>query len=125
MNEQQVNALTERIIGCAFKVSNVLGCGFLEKVYQNALVHELRKNGLKAEPQHAINVYYDGVLVGEYFADILVESTVLLELKATADHQNVFTAQCLNYLKATGMLLCLLLNFGKPRLEIKRYRGQA
>jgi len=119
-----MNALTERIIGCAFRVSNALGCGFLEKVYENALVHELGTNGLKAEPQPPINVYYDGVLVGEFFADIVVEDTVLLELKATADHHNVFTAQCLNYLKATGKPLCLLLNFGKPRLVVKRFRAQ-
>jgi GxxExxY protein len=124
VNDEQLNALTERIIGCAFKVSNALGCGFLEKVYENALVHELRKQGLKAEAQRAINVYYDGILVGEFFADILVEETVLLELKATNDHAAVFTAQCLNYLKATGKPLCLLLNFGKPRLDIKRYRGR-
>ena len=123
MTEAQMNALSERIIGCAFKVSSALGCGFLEKVYENSLVHELRKNGLKAEPQHPINVYYDDVLVGEFFADILVEDTVLLELKA-ANHNDIFTAQCLNYLKATGKALCLLLNFVKPRLEINRYRGK-
>jgi GxxExxY protein len=123
MNEQELNELTERIIGCAFKVSNTLGCGFLEKVYENALVHELRKQGFKAEPQHPVNVYYDGVLVGEYFADILVADTVVLELKATSDHHDVFTAQCLNYLKATGKPICLLLNFGKPRVDVKRYRG--
>ena len=77
MTEEQLNALTEKIIGCAFKVSNALGCGFLEKVYENALVHELRKSGLKAEPQPPMTVYYDGVVVGDYFADILVENTVI------------------------------------------------
>ena len=125
MTEEELNGLTERIIGCAFKVSNTLGCGFLEKVYENALVHELRKNGLRAEPQRPINVYYDGVVVGEFFADIVVEDTVILELKAAAEHHDIFTAQCLNYLKATGKPVCLLLNFGKPRVEIKRYRGMA
>jgi GxxExxY protein len=69
-------------------------------------------------------VDYDGVHVGEFFADILVENTVLVELKATADRYDAFTAQCLNYLKATGKSGCLVLNFGKPRLEIKRLRGQ-
>jgi GxxExxY protein len=123
MNEEQLNALTEKIIGCAFKVSNTLGCGFLEKVYENALVHELQRNGLKAEPQHPINIFYDGVLVGEYFVDILLEDTVILELKAAADHHDIFTAQCLNYLKASGKPICLLLNFGKPKVEIKRFRG--
>jgi GxxExxY protein len=123
MTEPELNALTERIIGCAFKVSNTLGCGFLEKVYENALVHELRKNGMTVDWQHPINVIYDGVVVGEFFADILVVDTVILELKATKGHDDLFTAQCLNYLKATGKPICLLLNFGKPRLDIKRYRG--
>ena len=122
MTEEQLNGLTERIIGCAFKVANTLGCGFLEKVYENALVHELRKNGLKALPQEPTHIHYDGVMVGEYFTDILVEDIVILELKATTDHHEVFTAQCLNYLKATGKPICLLLNFGKPRLDFKRYR---
>jgi GxxExxY protein len=121
--EQELNALTERIIGCAFKVSNILGCGFLEKVYENALVHELRKNGLTVEVQHPINVIYDDVVVGEFCADILVMDAVILELKATKAHDDVFTAQCLNYLKATGRPVCLLLNFGRPLLDIKRYRG--
>jgi GxxExxY protein len=122
-DEERLNGLTERIIGCAFKVSNTLGCGFLEKVYENALVHELRKCGLRAEPQQPINVHYDGAVVGQFFADILVEDVIILELKATTDHHDAFTAQCLNYLKATGKPICLLLNFGKPRLDIKRYRG--
>ena len=122
MNEDQLNALTERIIGCAFKVSNTLGCGFLEKVYENALVHELRRNGLEAKPQHPITVYYEGAVVGEFFADILVADTVLVELKATVDHHDLFTAQCLNYLKATGRPVCLLINFAKTRVDVKRFR---
>jgi GxxExxY protein len=124
VNEDELKALTEKIIGCAFKVSNALGCGFLEKVYENALVHELRKGGFRAEPQHPINIYYDGILVGEYFADILVNDAVLVELKATQEHHDLFTAQCLNYVKETGKPICLLLNFGKPRVEIKRLRGE-
>ncbi|HTU23082.1 MAG TPA: GxxExxY protein [Gemmataceae bacterium] len=123
MTDEQMNQWTERIIGCAFRVSNTLGGGFLEKVYENALVHELRKNGFSVQAQHPINVYYDGILVGEFFADILVEDVILLELKATKEYDEVFTAQCLNYLKATNKAICLLLNFGKPRLEIKRYRA--
>jgi GxxExxY protein len=122
MSEEELHGLTERIIGCAFRVSNALGCGFLEKVYENALVIELRKNGLKAEPQQPVNVVYDGQLVGEFFVDILIADEVILELKATTEHHDIFTAQCLNYLRATGKMLCLLLNFGKPRLDIKRYR---
>jgi GxxExxY protein len=87
-----------------------------------APIHTL-KNRFTAQAQHPINVYYEGIVVGEFFADILVEDTILLELKATKDHDDVFTAQCLNYIKATNKPICLLLNFGKPRLEIKRYQG--
>ncbi len=122
ISEEEMNALSEKIIGRAFQVSNTLGCGFLEKVYENALVHELRKNGLQVKQQEPIKVYYDGVVVGEYFADLLVADTVIVELKATKEISDAFAAQCLNYLKATGLPLCLLLNFGKPRVEIKRYR---
>jgi GxxExxY protein len=123
LREEELKELTELIIGCAFTVSNTLGPGFLEKVYENALVHELRKRGLEADPQHEIPVYYDGIIVGQFFADILVEKKVIIELKAARDEHEVFVAQCLNYLKATGLPICLLLNFGKPRLEIKRLRG--
>ena len=124
MSEEELNRLTEKIIACAFTVSNVLGVGFLEKVYENALVHELRKNGVLAEAQRSIIVLYDGVVVGEYFADILVNDTVIIELKASKNLDEVFTAQCLNYLRATGKPICLLLNFGQPRVEIKRFRGR-
>jgi GxxExxY protein len=103
-------------------VANALGGGFLEKIYENALLIELRKNGLRAQPQHPVDVLYDGQVVGEFFTDILVEDVVILELKATNEHHEIFTAQCLNSLKATGKPLSLLLNFGEPRLEIKRYR---
>jgi GxxExxY protein len=122
MIEDELNALTERIIGCVFKVSNTLGCGFLERVYEKTLVQELRKSGLNVETQHPSNVLYDGVVVGEFIADILVAETVIVELKATKEHDDIFTAQCLNYLKATGKPVCLLLNFGKSHLDIKRYR---
>ena len=122
LSEEQKHALSERIIGCAFRVSNALGSGFLEKVYENALAHEVRKSGLEVKQQHPIKVYYDGVMVGDYYADLLVAHTIVLELKATSEMSPVFAAQCLNYLKATGLPLCLLLNFGKPRVEIKRFR---
>jgi GxxExxY protein len=112
--------LTVKIIGCAIKVSNTFDCGFLEKVYENALAHELRKAGLQVQTQFPITVHYDGVLVGDYYADIVVEGTVILELKAISAFDKIHTAQCINYLKATGKKICLLLNFGKPRLEFKR-----
>jgi GxxExxY protein len=119
-DEIRLKALTERIIGCAFAVGNALGVGFVEKVYENALVHELRKAGLNVAQQRGISVYYDGVIVGEYTADLLVEGEVLVEIKAVKKLDDVHNAQCLNYLKATGLHLCLLLNFGNPRIEVKR-----
>jgi len=100
---------------------NTLGAGFLEKVYENALAHELRKAGLTACQQHSVEVRYDGIVVGSYTADLLVQNTVLVELKAARALEPIHAAQCLNYLKATGLLLCLLLNFGNPRLEIRRF----
>jgi GxxExxY protein len=112
--------LSEVIIGSAFAVVNTLGVGFLEKVYENALAHELRKGGLTVFQQHAVAVHYDGVVVGTYTADLLVEDAVLVELKAVKALDAIHSAQCLNYLKATGLRLCLLLNFGSPRMEIKR-----
>ena len=118
--KELLNAITEKIIGCAFKVSNELGSGFLEKVYENALAHDIEKAGLKVEQQKGIAVYYDGVVVGEYVADILVEAKVLVELKAVKVLDEIHLAQGMNYLKATGLKVCLLLNFGRARVEIKR-----
>jgi len=119
-NQNEMNQLTERVIRCAFAVSNTLGCGFLEKVYENALTHELHKAGIKTQQQHGITVYYDGVAVGEYTADLLIEETLLVELKAVKDLDDIHLAQCLNYLRATNLRLCLLMNFGKPKLEFRR-----
>lgn len=116
MNEQ----ITEKIIGCSYTVANTLGSGFLEKVYENALAHELRKTGLAVQQQAGIAVNYDGVIVGDYVADLLVENKVLVELKTVKGIDNVHFAQCMNYLKATGLQVCLLINFGTPRIEIKR-----
>jgi GxxExxY protein len=116
----RVNLLSNRIIGCALTVLHALGTGFLEKVYENALLHELRKAGLAVSQQHRMVVRYDGIVVGDYTVDLLVEDIVLVELKVAKAIDEIHRAQCLNYLKATGLHLCLLLNFGKPRLEIKR-----
>jgi GxxExxY protein len=120
MNADMLNALSERIIGCAIAVANGLGSGFLEKVYENALAHELRKAGLRVAQQQGVSVVYDDVIVGEYAADLLVEAAIVVELKAVRALDDVHQAQCMNYLRATGMHLCLLLNFGRPRLEIRR-----
>ncbi len=114
------NQLTERIISCAYKIGNTLGCGFLEKVYENALAYELRRLGLNVKQQEEIKVFYDGVEVGYYEADLLVENLILVELKAVREINDIYMAQCLNYLKATKLKICLLINFGNPRVEIKR-----
>jgi len=114
------NKLTERIIGCAYAVGNNLGYGFLEKVYENALIHELRKNGIPALNQQAIVVYYDGVVVGEYYVDILVKNEIVVELKTAKAIDSSHVSQCLNYLKATNKKIGLLINFGKSRVEVKR-----
>ncbi|MSP02392.1 MAG: GxxExxY protein [Acetobacteraceae bacterium] len=115
-----LNAISERIIGCAFTVANTPGHGFLENVYENALAHELAKAGITVAQQLGVVAQYDGVTIGTYAADLLVESTILLELKAARALDTAHMAQCLNYLKATGLPLCLLLNFGAQRLEIRR-----
>jgi len=119
-DERRLNGMTETIIGCAFRVANGLGVGFLEKVYENALFHELRKAGLQVEQQKAIQVEYDGVIVGNYVADLLVENEVIVELKAVKSIDDIHLAQCLNYLHATGLKVALILNFGTPRLGVKR-----
>ncbi|MBM4294403.1 MAG: GxxExxY protein [Deltaproteobacteria bacterium] len=114
------DGITDRVIGCIFKVSNTLGCGFLEKVYENALAIELQKKGLKVKQQHGIQVKYDNVIIGEFAADLLVEDSIIIELKAVKNLDEIHQAQCMNYLKATGLAVCLLVNFGKPKAEIKR-----
>src|SRR5262245_56912326 len=116
----RINEITEKVIGCAFKGANALGCGFLEQVYHNALHHELMKVGLCVETEKEIKVWYDGTIVGNFFADLLVEGCVLIELKAMKALDEVHMAQCMNYLKATGLKVCLLFNFGAPKLQIKR-----
>src|SRR4051812_40463224 len=116
-DEDKLNQLTEKVIGCAFTVANKLGCGFLEKVYENALAHEVRKAGFDVQQQSPILVRYDGVVVGDYVADLIVEGLVIVELKACKDLDDIHSAQCLNYLLATGLPVCLLINFGKPKIQ--------
>jgi GxxExxY protein len=119
-HKSELDGITKKIIGCAFTVGNRLGCGFLEKIYENALVVEMRKAGLSVVQQQIMEVRYDDVVVGNYVADLVVERTVLLEIKAVKFFDEIHTAQCLNYLKATGLPLALLINFGRPRVDIKR-----
>lgn len=111
--------LTGQIISCFYKVYNTLGYGFLEKVYENALVHELLLSGLNFESQQAINVYYDEINVGTYYADIIVEEKVIIELKVAESICRAHENQLINYLKATDNEIGLLLNFGK-KPEFKR-----
>ena len=119
----RLNDITEKVIGCAYTVGNSLGCGFLEKIYENALKIELTKAGLLVEQQYPITVLYDGQKVGEYVADLLVEREVIVETKAVKRIEDIHIAQCLNYLKATGLKVCLLINFGNTRVEVKRLAG--
>ena len=111
--------LTEKIIKAAYTVHNVMGFGFLEKVYQNALMIELRKTGLSILSEEPITVYYENEIVGEYVADIVVEGKVILELKAVKELTEIHEVQLVNYLKATGIEVGLLLNFGHS-VQIKR-----
>ena len=123
--ELSLNEISEKVIGCAYTVSNRMGSGFLEKVYENALSHELHKAGMKTEQQKRLTVHYDGVLVGEYIADLIIEDLVLVEIKSAKNLDSAHMAQCLNYLKATGLTLCLLINFGSPRVAIQRIANGA
>jgi GxxExxY protein len=115
--------IAARVIACATTVSNTLGSGLPEIIYENALACELRKAGLTVGQQHAVAVYYGGVIVGDYTVDLLVENTVLVEMKAIKIGNAAHIAQCRRYLKATGLGLCLLINFDKPRLKIKHVAG--
>ena len=111
--------LTKTIIGCAFRVHNTLGHGFLEKVYENALRIELAKQALEVKQQEPIKVYYEGQVVGDYYADLWIEDRVIVELKAVRALSKAHEVQLVNYLTATGVDTGLLLNFG-PSVKVKR-----
>jgi GxxExxY protein len=119
-DERRYKEITGSILGAAFAVSNELGVGYLEKVYENALFADLTIRGLKAAQQIPIKVRYRNVIVGDYIADLIVEDLVLVEIKHVEQLHSVHIAQCLNYLKATGLRLCLLINFGKEKIQYKR-----
>lgn len=116
------DALTKQIIGCAYKVHNTLGTGFLEKVYENALKFELEKAGLAVKQQERIEVYYEGQPVGEYYADLWVEDRVIIELKAVRNLDKIHEVQLVNYLSATGINTGLLLNFGRSVQVRRKFR---
>jgi GxxExxY protein len=115
-----INDITYAINGAAFEVNRILGSGFLEKVYLNSLLVELRERGFNAESQIPVKVFYKNKVVGEYIIDILVEKKVIVELKTVEKFDNVHEAQLLNYLKASGIQVGLLINFKHPKVEIKR-----
>lgn len=112
--------LSYKVVGLAMQVHTELGYGFLEKVYENSLMILFAENGIYAQQQLPIRVQFHGHIVGEYIADILVENSIILELKAADRLADVHKAQTLNYLKATGFRLAILLNFGKRKLECER-----
>ena len=112
--------LTEKIIGCACRVYNKMGFGFLESVYEKCMLIELRKAGLIAESQKPITVTYEDEIVGEFIADIVVENTIILELKSVRRVVMAHEVQLVNYLVATGKQVGLILNFGERQVEIKR-----
>lgn len=112
--------LTEVIIGCAYEVYNQLGPGFLEKVYENAMMVALMEKGLAACQQSPVNVYFRAKMVGEYFADIIVGKEVIIELKAVSELSKVHEVQLVNYLKATGIKVGLLINFGEKLKIVRR-----
>ena len=112
--------LSYKIVELALEVHNELGCGFLEKVYENALMVLFDREKVPARQQAPADVYFQGKAIGQYFADILVDNKVILELKTVDVIANIHTAQVLNYLRATGMKLGMILNFGKPSFEYKR-----
>ena len=116
----EMDRLSGAVIGCAMTVLNTLKTGFLEKVYENALAQEIRSVGLEVAQQQAIDVRYNGNVVGAYFADLLVENALVVELKVAQTLDNAHRAQCLNYLRATGLRLGLVLNFGAPSLGYRR-----
>jgi GxxExxY protein len=122
------DSLTESVLAAIFEVSNTLGAGFLEKVYERALLRELALRGISAVAQASFTIVYKGHNIGEYCADILVENVLVIELKCVERLANEHTAQCLNYLRASGRTVCLLVNFQKPKVEWKRivqgYRDQ-
>ena len=112
--------LTENIIGCAYRVYNTMGAGFLENVYEKCLAVEFEKSGIDAQFQKPIEVFYGDVLVGNYIADVLVETHVIVELKAVRHLSAIHEVQLVNYLAATQVPVGLLINFGEERVEVKR-----
>ena len=120
LEHEEHEELTERIIGCAYRVYNTMGYGFAESVYEKCLLIELKRKGLAAKSQKPITVYYEGEVVGEFVADIVIEDKLILELKSVRRIVQAHEVQLVNYLVATGKEVGLLLNFGEYKVEVKR-----
>ena len=116
----RLDVLSRKVIGAAQRVSLALGVGFLEKVHENSLLLELQESGLEVAQQKPVHVHYGGRVVGDYVPDLLVSDEMLVEVKATPALDDIHRLQCINYLRATGLRVCLLINFGRPRLEVRR-----
>src|ERR1039458_9620679 len=119
MNADQLDSPTERVLRAVFEVTNTLGAGFLEKIYQRARLRELGLRGIRAVAEASFTVTYTGHSAGEYCADLLVEGVVVVEVKSVDRFSSEHTAQCLNYLRVSGRTVCLLVNFQKPKGESK------
>jgi GxxExxY protein len=115
-----LEALVEKVVGAAYEVSNVLGAGFLEKIYERALMEELTIRGVRVRAQAPYSVAYKGKHIGTYSADLVVEDRLLVEVKCVEGFSNEHLAQCINYLKASGLHLALLINFRRPKVEWRR-----
>ncbi|MBU1078257.1 MAG: GxxExxY protein [Spirochaetes bacterium] len=112
--------LFEKIIGCAFEVYKTLGYGFLEKVYHNAFLHELKLKNIKYNSEYLIKVKYKDIIAGNYCADILIEDKIIVEIKVEKEYNSIHEVQLLNYLKATGIKIGLIINFGRKKCDFKR-----
>ena len=119
-NDFSLQPVTQQIIGAAFEVHNILGFGFLEKVYQRAMQVELQSRGVKVELEPKTQIQFKGIIVGDYAADLLVEGKIIVELKTDATYQSLHEAQLLNELRSTGIKLGYLINFGREKVEYKR-----
>jgi GxxExxY protein len=117
---EQTNRVFEAVVGAAYEVGNVLGAGFLEKIYEKALAKECLLRGLKVETQVRFPVSYKGEIMGDYFADLVVQGRVVVELKCAEQISKEHVAQCLNYLKASGLRIGLLINFQRSKIEWRR-----
>ncbi|MDJ0635157.1 MAG: GxxExxY protein [Xenococcaceae cyanobacterium MO_188.B29] len=121
IDKSRLKKIIAQIFECAETVIDVLGCGFEDKVYERALIYELSKNRFNIEPQYPINVYYEGIIVGDFYVDILVEKYILVEVVAVDSLTEQHKKKCVNYLKASELKACLLINFGVPELETRTY----